>query len=371
VRIVAGEPQITDYLTYANVGPALSYGDLPDGQPFSRRVFQSVTPGATNFARAASLFVNEWMASNTSTVRDPSDQTFDDWFEIYNAGAEPVDLSGYWLADNAGDPNDGFRVPTNGAYVIPPGGFLLVWADEDSADNNPASSDLHVNFRLSATQDEIALFAPDLTLIDRVGFTNQLTNVSGGRFADGASAIYSMTNPTPRSPNVVVGANSPPQIAPIQNRIITLGQTLSFMISATDPEGHGFSFSLEGAVPSGAAINASNGSFMWTPSQPGTNAISVRVTDNGVPPASATRTFTVVVAPPPQLTGITRPVAGSLSLTWGTIPGKTYRVEYKNGLHAGPWQLLGSERTAAGTTLTIADDIGAHSQRFYRIVIVD
>ena len=64
-------------------------------------------------------------------------------------------------------------------------------------------------------------------------------------------------------------------------------------------------------------------------------------------------------------------MAGSLSVTWETIPGKTYRVEYKSDLHAGPWQLLGTERTAAGTSLTIPDDIGGNPQRFYRIVIVD
>ena len=374
VRLVDGQPQITDYLTYANVGPALSYGDLPDGQPFSRRIFQSVTPGATNFARAASVFINEWMASNTSILRDPSDQSFDDWFELFNAGTDPVDLGGYWLADSIASPNGGFQIPTNGAYVIAPGDFLLVWADEDSSDNNPASPDLHVSFRLSATREEIGLFASDGTLVDGLTFSNHVSNISEGRFADGASAIYAMTNPTPRAPNLVAGANLPPQIAPIQNRIITLGQSLNFTVAATDPEGHAVSFSLQNP-PSGAQITALGGFFSWTPTPqqtPSTNLFTVRATDNGVPFfASATRAFTVIVAPPPQLTGITRPIAGSLSLTWATIPGKTYRVEYKNDLHPGPWQPLGTDRTATGTSLTINDNIGNLPNRFYRITILD
>jgi hypothetical protein len=374
VRLVDGQPQITDYLTYANVGPALSYGDLPDGQPFSRRIFQSVTPGATNFARAASVFINEWMASNTSILRDPSDQSFDDWFELFNAGTDPVDLGGYWLADSIASPNGGFQIPTNGAYVIAPDDFLLVWADEDSSDNNPASPDLHVSFRLSATREEIGLFASDGTLVDGLTFSNHVSNISEGRFADGASAIYAMTNPTPRAPNLVAGANLPPQIAPIQNRIITLGQSLNFTVAATDPEGHAVSFSLQNP-PSGAQITALGGFFSWTPTPqqtPSTNLFTVRATDNGVPFfASATRAFTVIVAPPPQLTGITRPIAGSLSLTWATIPGKTYRVEYKNDLHPGPWQPLGTDRTATGTSLTIIDNIGNLPNRFYRITILD
>jgi hypothetical protein len=373
VRIVGGQPQITDYLTYANLGPALSYGDLPDGQPFARRIFQSVTPGATNFARTASVFINEWMASNTDTLRDPTDQTFDDWFELYNAGSEPVDLGGYWLSDNITNPNGGFQIPTNGTYVIGPGAFLLVWADEDSSDNNAASADLHVNFRLSAGQDQIGLFSPDLTPVDQLSFTNQVSNISEGRFADGASAIYAMTNPTPRAPNIVSGANLPPQISPIQNRIVTLGQTLNFTVTATDPEGQGVLFSLQGAVPAGAQITT-GGLFSWSPvaqQTPSTNVITVRAMDNGTPPMSATRAFTIIVAPPPQLTGITRPVAGSLSLTCSTIPGKTYRVEYRNDLHAGPWQALGAERIAVGTSLTIVDNIGLQPQRFYRITILD
>ena len=32
VRMVGGQMQITDYLTCADLGPALSYGDFPDGQ---------------------------------------------------------------------------------------------------------------------------------------------------------------------------------------------------------------------------------------------------------------------------------------------------------------------------------------------------
>src|SRR5262249_4418318 len=72
VRLVGTQPQITDYLTYTNLGPALSYGDFPDGQPFSRRVLQSVTPGANNVTHTINVFVNEWMAGNTNGIVDPA-----------------------------------------------------------------------------------------------------------------------------------------------------------------------------------------------------------------------------------------------------------------------------------------------------------
>jgi hypothetical protein len=54
------------------------------------------TPGRANNNASApvTVFINEWMASNRSTITDPSDGDFDDWFELYNPNANPIDLSG-------------------------------------------------------------------------------------------------------------------------------------------------------------------------------------------------------------------------------------------------------------------------------------
>jgi len=378
VRMAGAHPQITDHLTYANLGQALSYGDFPDGQPFTRRILQAVTPGATNRARGVSLFINEWMASNTNTLADPSEfpnLAFDDWFELYNAGPDAVDLGGYWLTDNLSNPR-GFQVPSNSVHVIPPGGFLLVWADEDTIANHTNSPDLHVNFRLSASRESLGLFAPDLTLIDGVSFTNQVSNVSEGRFADGASAIYSMTTPTPRQPNTLGGGNTAPQLAAIADRIVTLGQTLSFTASATDAEAppQTLLFGLEGTVPSGAMIGAASGLFTWTPTAgqtPGTNIVMVRVTDNGLPPLNAVRSFTVFVVGPPRISGMTPPLNGVVTLTLPSIAGKTYRIEYKDNLNAAAWTPLGGNRLATSVVLIVEDNLGAQPQRFYRVLVVD
>jgi hypothetical protein len=100
VRFAEGKPQITDYLNYPVIGPDLSYGSAPDGQPFNRTILFSPTPGASNSFRTVNVFINEWMAANTNTApADPADGT-EDWFELYNAGTEAIDLGGYWLTDN-------------------------------------------------------------------------------------------------------------------------------------------------------------------------------------------------------------------------------------------------------------------------------
>ena len=89
-----GHSRVVDYLTYTNLGPDRSYGDLPNGQPFARRRFFRVSPGAPNDEPEAVLFINEWMAANVASTRfaDPADGQFDDWFEIYNPSPTAVDL---------------------------------------------------------------------------------------------------------------------------------------------------------------------------------------------------------------------------------------------------------------------------------------
>ncbi|MDB4615088.1 lamin tail domain-containing protein [Akkermansiaceae bacterium] len=50
----------------------------------------------------AEPLINEVMANNESTLADGQGE-FDDWVEIYNGGNTPLDLSGYFLSDDAGD----------------------------------------------------------------------------------------------------------------------------------------------------------------------------------------------------------------------------------------------------------------------------
>jgi len=47
--------------------------------------------------------INEFMASNTSTIYD-EDRVYPDWIEIYNPGDSPVDLTGYGLSDRPDNP---------------------------------------------------------------------------------------------------------------------------------------------------------------------------------------------------------------------------------------------------------------------------
>lgn len=377
VRLINNEPQVTDYLTYSGVGPDLSYGAYPNGQAVDRQLFSAVTPGAPNNAREISVFINEWMAGSTNApgaLADPADGDYDDWFELYNAGSTPVDLGGYWLTDNLNSPK-GFHIPTNGQYVIPAGGYLLVWADDETGQNTAANIDLHANFQLSRDGEQLGLFAPNgFTQIDGISFGSQTNNISEGRYADGSASRYYMTTPTPRGPNTIGLGNAAPSVNPIGNRIVTLGQTLTLTAAATDPDfpSQALSFSLDAGAPAGASINAASGQFTWTPSPlqaPGTNTVTVRATDNGVPPLSGTRSFVVTVLLPPK--AVISSSGGQVSLGFGTLSGKNYQIEYKDSLNQPQWFPLGNPIQANADTLTVPDNLGANPQRFYRIVQLD
>jgi hypothetical protein len=296
-RLLGNTPQILDYLTYTNVGPNLSYGDYPDGQPFTRTIFYTVTPGATNQARPGQVFINEWLAGNQTGLADPADGDREDWFELFNPNDFDVNLGGYYLSDTLTNKTQ-YRIPNR--YTIPARGFLLVWADNESGQNNNARGDLHASFALARGGEALALFGPDGTLVDGITFGEQTNDVSEGRFPDGAPHRYFMTALTPRTNNIVPGLNNtPPVLEPISHVTIDEGRRLSFQPAASDVDqpAQGLTFSLGAGAPNGALIT-DDGEFRWTPSEaqgPGVYAITVRVTDNGVPAQSDSRTFNVTV----------------------------------------------------------------------------
>jgi hypothetical protein len=141
------------------------------------------------------VVLNELLAANDSTLMDEAGE-YDDWFELHNPTDQAVDLAGMFLSDDLGDPQK-WEIPAG--TVIEPGGFLLLWADED-ADQGP----LHTSFKLNADGEELGLFdtlANGNGVIDSVSFPAQESDVSYGRVPDGNGGWSFMNAPTPGSSN--------------------------------------------------------------------------------------------------------------------------------------------------------------------------
>ena len=151
-------------------------------------------------AAEVTLVINELMASNNTSIQDPQGQ-YDDWIEIHNFGSNPINVGGMYLTDNLSVPTK-WRIPDNNPAItiISAGGYLLIWADEDTADTG-----LHANFKLDAAGEQIGLFDNDgVTVIDSVIFSEQVTDTSYGRYPDANNNWLLFGVPSPKAENIRV-----------------------------------------------------------------------------------------------------------------------------------------------------------------------
>src|SRR5206468_824514 len=98
---------------------------------------------------------------------------------------------------------------------------------------------------------------------------------------------------------IVNEVNTVPVLTVPANQVINELTTLNVSASATDSDipTNTLTFSLVSA-PAGMTINANNGAISWMPTEaqgPNTNTVTVRVSDNGSPNLSDTKSFTVTV----------------------------------------------------------------------------
>lgn len=102
-------------------------------------------------------------------------------------------MTGYILSDSSAD----WKFPK---VTVPAKGYLIVWA----SDKNKIAKDgqLHANFKLSASGENITLKKPDGTIIDSVDIAALGDDQSYGRKSDGDSMWVIFSKSTPNKPNV-------------------------------------------------------------------------------------------------------------------------------------------------------------------------
>lgn len=135
------------------------------------------------------VFINEIMASNSSTITD-EDGEYSDWIELYNSSNSPISLMGYHLSDDIEDIYK-WAFPDT---VILPNEYLIVFAS--SKDRAISGAELHSNFKVKSDGEELILSlqgmkihtAPPLSL---------LADESFGLYPDGGSACSILSSPSP------------------------------------------------------------------------------------------------------------------------------------------------------------------------------
>jgi hypothetical protein len=97
------------------------------------------------------LIISEFMADNESGLQDAQGDR-EDWIEIFNGTPNPIELSGYWLTDDALVPNK-WQFPSR---VLQPNTYLVVFA---SAKNTTiGAGEFHTNFRLEKDGEHLGLY---------------------------------------------------------------------------------------------------------------------------------------------------------------------------------------------------------------------
>jgi hypothetical protein len=56
-----------------------------------------------------------------------------------------------------------------------------------------------------------------------------------------------------------------------------------------------------------------------------------------------------------------------LLMSWPTVSGQSYQIEYKDDLNLPTWIALGSPLVGTGATMTVTNDTTVTSQRYYRL----
>ena len=138
------------------------------------------------------LYINEFMASNTSGAQDAGG-AYPDWIEIYNGGSETVDLGGWTISDDLDEPD---KHSLASELSIEAGGFLLLYADDDEEEGPE-----HLSFKLAAEGESLGLYRPDGGAIDELDFGAMGEDIAQARVPDGSDTWEVTDAPTPGGSN--------------------------------------------------------------------------------------------------------------------------------------------------------------------------
>jgi hypothetical protein len=413
---------LTGYRAFATFSAAedgVSFGWFPtsvgvDFTAMSARTFGVDNPASTNAFRTGTGLTNAYpkvgpLVFNEIMYHPVNTNDVYEYVELRNITGSPVALYDPANPANTWRLRKGVDFNFPAGLTIPSGGYLVVVSFDPVTD--PTSLTMFQNAygtngivvgpylgRLANSGEALELQKPDAPettpgpdfgfvpyiVVDRVvyGVTAPWPtspNGSGFALAKTDSSLYGneplnwqAAAPTAGAANFASTTNHPPALASIASRSIYVGSTLTFSVSATDPElpAQTLRYSLDGVPPAGAAIDASTGAFQWTPAinqGPATYNITVRVTDNGVPALSDAKTVAVAVLSIPHVSSSTLS-GGVLHLQFDTYPGRHYQVQTVTTLTNPSWIDVGNEVIANADSTTVSILADGSPQRFFRIL---
>jgi len=221
-------------------------------------VFVASAPVAVQGNELLSPVINEFMADNDATLPD-GEGRYSDWIEIYNPHGLVIDLSGFYLTDDAAEPTK-WSFPQG--TMLASGQFLVVFASGQAQENFvDGAGFLHTTFRLSNTGEYLGLFAPDgHTVVQAFApvFPEQFADISYSAEGYFQSPTPGQTNDASPVPGFVAHTQFYPGRGFYPNELYPNAPLEVFISTAT--EGAEVYYTMDGSEPS-----PSNGTLYTKP----------------------------------------------------------------------------------------------------------
>ncbi len=151
----------------------------------------------------AQVVISEFLYDASGTDTDQ------EYIEIYNAGAAPVDLSKWKVSDGS---NHTLNAPPKnggtGSISIAPGEYALLVNDASgfrAAHASVSGTVIDTVLSLSNTGSTLALVDGDGTTIDSVSYTKDLGGAGDGNSLQKVGAVWAVATPSPNSANTSSG----------------------------------------------------------------------------------------------------------------------------------------------------------------------
>ena len=139
------------------------------------------------------VIINEVCTNNESILKNSYDN-YSPWVELYNAGENIEDLSGYGLSNEEYIPLK-WTFPEN--TIIEPKHYLVIFLSEEQYLNN---EELHANFKLTNNKEQLFFSAPNGKLIEKLEIPELREDISYGRTNGN---IFQEMIPTPYEKNKI------------------------------------------------------------------------------------------------------------------------------------------------------------------------
>jgi len=319
------QAQVVDGVEFGLQAPDLSIGRVGD----QWRLLAVPTAGQSNTAPASlgspgGLRLNEWVAAPL-----PGQEEF---FEVFNPDALPVELSGLFLTDDlslAGRTR--FQIAP--LSFVGPRGFAVFKADGD-----PSLGRDHVNFRLDMDAESLRIYDTNLAPVDTSVLGLQAPGVSEGRWPDGATTVMGFSCPTPGASN---GGPSLTITSQPRNQTVLAGGMARFCVTVFGAGPLTFQWSRNTVSLAGAA-NAT----LVLPAVGLGDAADYQVVIANICSTLTSAVATLTVVLPPQLGAPTLDGEGFEFLLLGQ-PGEQYSIEKSTNLL--DWTILSTVTPTNGS----------------------